>query len=76
MKKGLTKEEAIRRHRMMWEWIADETLKRKECVTETEALDFFLVGILVLYFLMNGVANMLTVFAIIAPLHGLVKIYI
>ena len=40
MKKGLTKEEAIRRHRMMWEWIGDETLKRKECVTETEALDF------------------------------------
>ena len=37
----LTKEEAIRRHRMMWEWIADETLKRKECVDKFDAFEHF-----------------------------------
>lgn len=37
----LTKEEAIRRHRMMWEWIADETLKRKECVNKLDAFKHF-----------------------------------
>lgn len=41
MKKDLTKEEAIRRHRMMWEWIGEETLRKKACATETEALEFF-----------------------------------
>lgn len=37
----LTKEEAIKRHRMMWNWIAYETLKRKERVTKREAIEHF-----------------------------------
>lgn len=37
----LTKEEAIRRHRMMWEWIANETLRRHECVDKLEAFAHF-----------------------------------
>ena len=37
----LTKEEAIRRHRMMWEWIANETLKKHECVDKKEAFEHF-----------------------------------
>lgn len=37
----LTKEEAIKRHRMMWNWIAYETLKREEFVTKQEALEHF-----------------------------------
>ena len=37
----LTKEEAIRRHRMMWEWIGYETLKRKECVDKRDAFKHF-----------------------------------
>ena len=37
----LTKEEAIRRHIMMWEWIADETLKRKEYVDKFDAFEHF-----------------------------------
>ena len=30
--KELTKSEAIRLHRKMWNWIAEETLKKKEKV--------------------------------------------
>lgn len=37
----LTKEEAIRRHRMMWKWIANETLRRRRCVRDWEAFDHF-----------------------------------
>lgn len=37
----LTKEEAILRHRMMWEWIADETLKNKKCVDDRDAFRHF-----------------------------------
>lgn len=37
----LTKEEAIRRHRMMWEWIANETLRRHECVNKIDAFHHF-----------------------------------
>lgn len=38
---NLTKEEAIRRHRMMWEWIANETIKRHECVSKLDAFRHF-----------------------------------
>lgn len=37
----LTKEEAIKRHRMMWNWIAYETLKRKRRVYKSEAIKHF-----------------------------------
>ena len=37
----LTKEEAIKRHRMMWNWIAYETLKRERFVTKQEAIEHF-----------------------------------
>lgn len=37
----LTKEEAIRRHRMMWEWIGNETLKAKRCIGKEEVFDHF-----------------------------------
>lgn len=37
----LTKEEAIRRHRMMWEWIANETLKKHKCVNKIDAFKHF-----------------------------------
>lgn len=37
----LTKEEAIKRHRMMWNWIAYETLRREEFVTKQEAIEHF-----------------------------------
>ena len=37
----LTKEEAIKRHRMMWNWIAYETLRRKEFVTKAAAVEHF-----------------------------------
>lgn len=37
----LTKEKAIRRHRMMWEWITNETLRRHECVDKLEAFKHF-----------------------------------
>lgn len=38
---GLTKEEAIKRHRMMWNWIAYETLRQERFVTKQEALEHF-----------------------------------
>lgn len=37
----LTKEEAIKRHRMLWNWIADETLRQKRFVTKREAFAHF-----------------------------------
>ena len=37
----LTKEEAIRRHKMMWGWIADETLRRQKCVDKLDAFEHF-----------------------------------
>lgn len=37
----LAKKEAIRRHRLMWNWIADETEKRGRCVTKEEAFKHF-----------------------------------
>lgn len=37
----LTKEEAIKRHRMMWNWIAYETLRREEFVTKAAAIEHF-----------------------------------
>lgn len=37
----LTKEEAIRRHRMMWEWIGNETLRLHECVDKIDAFNHF-----------------------------------
>ena len=37
----LTKEEAIKRHRLMWNWIAEETLRRKKCVDTIDAFKHF-----------------------------------
>lgn len=37
----LTKEEAIKRHRMMWSWIADETLRIERKVKKSEAMRHF-----------------------------------
>ena len=37
----LTKEEAIKRHRMMWNWIAHETLRREKRVSKPEAIKHF-----------------------------------
>lgn len=36
--KNLTKKKAIAEHRKMWNWIADEALKRKEAVSK---MDYF-----------------------------------
>lgn len=37
----LTKEEAIRRHRLMWNWIADETEKQERIITKEDAFEHF-----------------------------------
>ena len=37
----LTREEAIRRHRLMWNWIADEAEKTHKPVTKMDAFDHF-----------------------------------
>ena len=37
----LTREEAIRRHRLMWNWIADEAEKMHKPVTKMDAFDHF-----------------------------------
>ena len=37
----LTKEEAIRRHRMMWEWIGNSTLRTHRCVDKLDAFHHF-----------------------------------
>lgn len=38
---GLTREEAIERHRRMWSWISSETLRRGHPVSKQEARDHF-----------------------------------
>lgn len=37
----LTREEAIRRHRLVWNWIADETEKTGELITKKDAFKHF-----------------------------------
>ena len=37
----LTREEVIRRHRLMWNWIADETEKTGELITKKDAFKHF-----------------------------------
>lgn len=37
----LTKEEAIKWHRLMWNWIADETLRLKQKVRKHNAMEHF-----------------------------------
>ena len=37
----LTREEAIRRHRLMWNWIADETEKTGVLITKSYAFEHF-----------------------------------
>ena len=37
----LTREEAIRRHRLMWNWIADETEKIGEPIDKSDAFKHF-----------------------------------
>ena len=37
---NITREEAIREHRKMWNWIARETLKRKKVVTKKDYIKF------------------------------------
>ena len=37
----LTKEEAIRRHRMMWNWIAEESIRQKGTVYKEDAFEHF-----------------------------------
>lgn len=37
----LTREEAIRRHRLMWNWIADEAERTHKPVTKMDAFDHF-----------------------------------
>lgn len=39
--KKLTREQALFEHRKMWNWIADETLKRKVCVTKEDYFETF-----------------------------------
>lgn len=40
----LSKEEAIRRHRLMWNWIADETTRRGKKVSKEAAFAHFRWG--------------------------------
>ena len=37
--KPLTREEAVDKHRKMWKWIAEETVKRKEIVRKKDYLE-------------------------------------
>lgn len=37
----LTKKEAIRRHRLMWNWIAQTSIQEQRCVTKEEAFKHF-----------------------------------
>lgn len=37
----LTKEEAIRRHRLMWNWIAQMSIQEQRCVSKPEAFKHF-----------------------------------
>lgn len=38
---NLSKQETIKRHRQMWNWIADESLKQKRCVRKSEVFEHF-----------------------------------
>lgn len=38
---GLTKEEAIRRHRLMWNWIAQTSIQEQRCAEKYEAFKHF-----------------------------------
>ena len=38
---GLTKKEAIRRHRLMWNWIAQTSIQEQRCVSKREAFKHF-----------------------------------
>lgn len=42
--KRLSKKEAIRRHRLMWNWIADETIRRGKKVSKEAAFAHFKWG--------------------------------
>lgn len=37
----LTKAEAIRRHRLMWNWIAQTSIQEQQCVGKDEAFEHF-----------------------------------
>lgn len=37
----LTKAEAIRRHRLMWNWIAQTSIQEQQCVGKDEAIEHF-----------------------------------
>lgn len=37
----LTKEETIRRHRLLWNWIAQMSIQEQRCVTKEEAFEHF-----------------------------------
>ena len=38
---SLTKEEAIKKHRLMWVWIAQTSIQEQRCVTKEEAFQHF-----------------------------------
>lgn len=38
---SLSKEEAIKRHRMMWEWMSEQSLEQKKVVTKKDAFEHF-----------------------------------
>lgn len=38
---GLTKEKSIELHRQLWNYIADETLNQKRCISKEEAFEHF-----------------------------------
>lgn len=40
----LTREEAIQKHRELWNWIADETERRQDCVSKKEYFENIGVG--------------------------------
>lgn len=37
----LTKAEAIRNHRLMWNWIAQTSIQEQRCVIKDEAIEYF-----------------------------------
>lgn len=36
---NLTKEEVIRRHRILWNWIAQTSIQEQRCVDKSEAFE-------------------------------------
>lgn len=46
----LSKEEAIKRHRMMWKWMSEESIEKKRVVTKLDAFKHFGWNV-------NGIAN-------------------